>query len=132
MAFEGIQQNIPGLKAGADYSAASNQYKFVKLNAARQVILCAAVTDRPIGVLQNTPKSGEEAEVCGFGVTKIVGAAATAAGSQLGTDGSGLAAIYVPGTDTTKYIVGIALDATAAASGLVSAFINCASAARGA
>ena len=69
MAFEAVQIKIPGLKAAADLS--SKQYYLVELTAADTVNVCNGVTDRPIGVLQNAPKSGEPAEVCALGVTKI-------------------------------------------------------------
>ena len=54
---------IPGFSftrvAGADLS--SDQYKYVKLSTTDTVILCAAATDVPIGILQNAPASGAEA-----------------------------------------------------------------------
>jgi hypothetical protein len=39
------------------------QYTFVKLNSSGEAIAVAAATDVPIGVLQNAPTSGQEAEV---------------------------------------------------------------------
>lgn len=130
MAFEAVQIKIPGLKAAADLS--SKQYYLVELTAADTVNLCNGVTDRPIGVLQNAPKSGEPAEVCALGVTKINSDAALSVGDQIGTAADGQAAAYVPGTDTTKYIVGMVIGASGAAAGYATAIINCFSAARGA
>lgn len=132
MAYEGPQIMIPGLFAGGDLSAAANQYKFVKLSAAKTVIVCTGATDIPIGVLQNRPKSGEAAQVCGFGVTKLQADAAVTAGALIGTSADGQADPKVAGTDTTEYIVGRALDAVSNAAELFTAFINCASPARGA
>ncbi len=132
MANAGTQIKLQGCTAGADYSATTNQYKFVKLSAARTVVLCAAATDRPIGVLQNTPKSGMPAEVVMVGETKVWAAAATVFNSEIGTDSGGLAAIYVPGTGTTNYICGTTIDSSAAAGGLNTAVINCISPQRGA
>jgi hypothetical protein len=110
--------------AGADLS--THQYKFVKQNASGQVILCAAVTDKPIGVLQNAPKSGEEAEVVVIGGTKIKGGEALAVDSTIGTDASGTAQVVVAGTETTVYAVGrVILSATTASGGLASALVNC-------
>lgn len=103
----------------------TKQYFFVKLSAARTVVLCAAATDVPMGVLQNKPTAGQTAEVLVLGQTKLATAAATAVGSLLGTASTGLAAILVPGTDTTKYVVGTNIDATGAANGLCTAYINC-------
>jgi hypothetical protein len=57
------------LVAGADLSA--KQYTFVKLNSSGEAIAAAAATDIPIGVLQNAPTSGQEAEVLVVGGTKL-------------------------------------------------------------
>tara|TARA_B110000211_G_C13930993_1_gene487178 strand:+ start:707 stop:958 length:252 start_codon:yes stop_codon:yes gene_type:complete len=70
------------LEAGADLSAA--QYKFVKISSGK-AILCAAATDAPIGVLQNSPTSGQEASITVAGGTKLVAGAAIAAGVVIGT-----------------------------------------------
>lgn len=100
------------LVAGADLSAA--QYKFVKLNPSGQAILVAAATDKPIGVLQNSPASGGEANVTISGGTKFVGSGSIAVGAQIGSDANGKGAALVAGTDTTKYVVGTVLVATGA------------------
>lgn len=132
MAYEGPQICIPGLIAGADLSAAANQYLFVKLSAARTVVLCNGVTDIPCGVLQNTPASGAAATVCAIGVTKVQGDADLAFGALIGTSADGQAAAYAAGTDTTKYIVGQVILDNAAAAGLATAMINCMNPHRGA
>ena len=125
MAFEGPQLTIPGLKAGADLSAL--QFYFVKLNADLQVIVCAATTDIPLGVLQNAPKLGYAAEVLPVGVTKVSADAALTAGQLIGTSVDGQAAAYVAGTDTTKYACGQVLKGASGAAALATAFVNCAS-----
>jgi hypothetical protein len=116
------------LVAGADLSAA--QYTFVKLDATGGVIQCSAVTDAPIGVLQNNPSSGQEAEVVVAGGTKVkVGAAITAGNLQttaLGTSAAGLAVAKVLGTDTTNFSVGRPLSAAGGANEIITAVINCA------
>lgn len=122
MAVEGIQQRLPGLVAGADLSA--KQFYFVKLSAAFTVVACSAVTDIPIGVLQNDPTSGQEASVCVFGLTKVNSDAALAVGDVIGTAADGQAAAYAAGTDTTKYLCGQVVQASTAAGGYASAFIN--------
>lgn len=117
------------LVAGADLSAA--QFKFVKLNASGQAILCAAATDKPIGVLQNAPTSGQEAEVTVIGGTKVVLGGSVTEGAAVGTNASGVGVALTVGTDTTKYVVGQAL--TEGASGeVITVVINCASAGRAA
>lgn len=125
MATEGARILVPGLIAGADLSAAANQYKFVELTAAYTVNICDATTDRVIGVLQNRPKSGEAAEVCVFGLTKVNSDAALSVGNQIGTAADGQAAAYAPGSDTTKYIVGVVVEASGAAGGYATALVNC-------
>lgn len=124
MAYEGAQIKVPGLKASADLSA--KQYYFVKLSGAATVDVCAAATDKPIGVLQNAPASGEEAEVCCYGVTKVSADAALSAGALIGTSSDGQADAKTPGTDTTEYVVGQVIEATGAAAGLATALVNCA------
>lgn len=132
MAFEGPQMCYPGVVAGADLSAAANQYLFVKWSAAKTVVLCAGTTDKPCGVLQNTPASGAAATVCYLGVTKVQGDVDLGFGDSIGTSADGQAAVLVAGTDTTKYIVGVVIDDNAAAAGLATVVINCASLHRGA
>jgi len=111
--------------AGADLS--TKQYTFVKLNSSGQVIAAAAATDIPIGVLQNNPTSGQEASVTIVGGTKIVASAAATLGTALnfGTSSAGKAATLAV-TDTTKYVLGVYLEAPAADGNIVAAVINCA------
>jgi hypothetical protein len=130
MAFE-----IPGFNdgtrlAGADLS--SHQHKFVKLNSSGAVILCAAVTDKPYGILQDKPTSGQPANVMLMGISKVVSAAGNTKGNPVGTDANGLAAEYVHGTDTTKYIVGEIIDDADAANGVATIAFNCLGAGRAA
>lgn len=130
MAFE-----IPGFTdgtrvAGGDLSA--KQYHFVKLNNSGQVVIVAANTDKPYGVLQNAPASGATAEVMLMGISKVVADADLAIGDQVGSSADGQAATYAPGTDTTKYVVGEVLTANTAAAGIVSIAFNCLGAGRGA
>lgn len=122
MATTGPQLAPPGLIAAADLSA--KQFHFVKLTANNTVNVCTAVTDKPIGVLQNKPKAGDEANVCAMGVTKVVGDANLAAGDSIGTSVDSQAAAYTV-ADTTKHIVGVVIEDNSAAGGLVTAGINC-------
>lgn len=116
--------------AGGDLSA--KQYHFVKLNTSGQVVIVAAVTDKPVGILQNAPASGGVAEVMLAGISKMVADADLAIGDQIGASSDGQAATYAPGTDTTKYVVGEVLTANTAAGGIVSVAFNCMGAGRGA
>ena len=113
------------LIAGGDLSA--KQYYFVKMSADNTCVICSGATDVPIGVLQNTPESGEEASVLVIGGTKVVASAAIAAGVKIGTASTGKADAKVAGTDTTEYTVGQVLFASDADADVLTAVINCAS-----
>ena len=108
--------------AGADLSA--KQYYMIKLSADDTVVICAAATDVPVGILQNEPASGEVAEVLIGGKGKCVASAAIAAGALIGTDASGKADAKVPGTDTTNYIVGQVTKASAADGDVLEGLFN--------
>jgi hypothetical protein len=131
MAYE-----IPGFSASFPAAAAIAQadvFKFVKYNSSKQVLLCTAVTDIPVGVVQ-TPatNAGDAVKVMMFGISKVQGDANLANGDLIGTSADGQAAAYVAGTDTTKYIVGQVLEDNTTAGGLVTASINCVAPSRGA
>lgn len=127
MAFEGqMPVKLTGAKLGATIVAA-DQYKFVKLNADNQVILCAATTDKPIGVLQAPGASGDAADVVVVGQTLVQADASLTAGNSIGTSVDGQAAAYTA-ADTTKHIVGqvTAVAGGTTAGNLITAVINCA------
>lgn len=63
-------------KAAADLR--THQYKFVKLDANGDLILCAAAGERAFGVLQNKPNVGEAGQVCILGLTQVLAGAAVA------------------------------------------------------
>ena len=110
----------------------SKQYTFVKLDSSGQAVAASGATDIPIGVLQNAPTSGQEAEVLVVGGTKIVAGAAIGEGALIGTGSTGKAVALVAGTDTTKYVVGTLLTESAADGNIVTAVINCANPGRAA
>lgn len=112
MAYEAPQIKIGTWTASADLS--SKQYHFVKLSGDNTVTVTAAITDKTVGVLQNAPKSGQAAEVCVFGVTKVVADGTLAAGNLIGTSADAQADAIAAGTDTTVYVVGQALEAASA------------------
>lgn len=111
----------------------TKQYHFVKWDGTNNtVIVCTGATDKPLGVLQNAPASGEIAEVTVAGPTKIVASGNLTANGTIGTHSNGRAATYTAGSDSTKYLVGHLIGAAGADGVVGSAFINCPSAARGA
>lgn len=122
MAYEGPMTLIPGLTASADLSA--KQYYFVKLSGDKTVTVCAGTTDKPIGILQNAPASGEAAVVACSGVSKVSGDADLTAADSVGTSADGQAAAYTV-TDTTKYIAGQVILGNSAAGGLATVAFDC-------
>ena len=102
MAFEGQQSvKLQGAVAGADLSASSAQYKFVKYNGTdNQVVLCSGVNDVPCGVLQAPAPSsavGTPVEVLALGVTKIQISAGLSSGNVISTDANGRAKVSASG-----------------------------------
>ena len=119
------------LVAAADLS--SNQYTFVKLDSAGKAAAVTATTDRPIGILQNAPTSGQEAEVLVSGGSKLVAGGAITEGQVVGTSAAGKgSALTIGGTSGTAfYILGTSVTEVAAVNELTTVVVNCASAARG-
>lgn len=114
------------LEAAADLSA--HQFKFVKADtttAGSKAAAIAAATDLPIGVLQNKPTAGQEAEILVDGVTKLQADAALTSGLVIGTSADGQADAKTLGTDTTEHAVGIVLEPAAAAGNLCTALVHC-------
>lgn len=123
MAFEQPGFKPTGLAAAADLS--TQQFRAVKMTAALTVGAIAAVTDVPVGVLQNNPNAaGQAAEVMTSGITRMVAGAAIAVPSSLTIDATGRAVTATLGTDTTKHIIGQPLEAAAAAGDIIAVLIN--------
>lgn len=120
---------IPGLTANSDLR--TKQYYFVKLTSPSKVDVCSAVTDVPIGVLQNKPAAGQPAEIVGFGVTKISIDADIDALDWIGPSVDGQAAKVTVGTDTTVHIAGRVLTEPGAANEIHTAIVNCVTPVRG-
>lgn len=100
----------------ATATLATAQYKVVMIDTANadSVVLSTAITDHPIGILQNNPAAGGNAEVMVAGVSKYIAQGAITRGDMLGlgtTDGA-LTKIVL-GTDTTVQVIGQALDTVA-------------------
>jgi len=121
MAYEGAQLKLGNLTAAADLSA--KQFHFVKLASATTVNVCTAITDVPVGVLLNTPTSGQAAEVCIFGITKVVADGNLAAGNIIGTSSDSQADAITRGSDTTVTVMGQAIEAGSAGQ-TVTMFLN--------
>lgn len=118
------------LVAGEDLSA--KQYHFVKIdNGTGKAVAVSGATDRPIGVVQNNPSSGQEAEVLISGGTKIKAGGSASAGQALFASASATGVTLAFGTTASAaYAVGTWV--TAGASGeIATAVINCANSGRG-
>lgn len=93
----------------AENDLTSNQYYFVELGgSANEVDVCDGATDKPLGVLQNKPDSGEAANVRVEGSTKVVASGSISKGAYVGTDGNGKATAKSSDQDIVR---GIALNA---------------------
>lgn len=89
---------------GADLSASSNLFRVVKLDTNGNVVLVAAITDVPFGILQDVKSSGKVVPVATGGIVKAVAGATIAAGTPVAckADGSLQAAV------STQYVIGVA------------------------
>ena len=121
----GTSATIASFPAGADLSG--SQYKFVELGSGGTVTVCNAATDKPIGILQNAPTSGQMASVLVAGLSKVQADAALTVGTEIGTSADGQADPKVRGTDVTEFIVGIVTGAVSNAGELATVLINCVS-----
>jgi len=145
MAFE---QNPYAVKITlvADSSlTAASQFLFVAPSTAitgtPSATAITAITQRPIGVLQNQPKvytnaaggtqGYSEAEVTVSGVCKVQAGGNISVGSVIGVNATGQAVAIVAGTATTQYILGTALSAGVSGD-IVTVAISCANSARAA
>lgn len=131
------------LSSAADYTAVptttlGGQFKFVTVSGPAtgdttpQATLVAATTARPIGILQNQPKAGFEAEVTVSGVSKVMAGAVITVGDPIASNNAGLAYPVQVGTNSNVYIVGTALSAAGAAGDIITVAVACSNAARGA
>lgn len=125
MAVESPNTVVLTYIAGADLS--SSQFLAVKAGATvGQVVLCTAATDRAIGVLQNKPKSGQEAAVMVLGVTKWVANAGLSVdnGLTLGATTNAPRCVAATPTPPNGASYGRVLVANSAAGGYVTALVN--------
>lgn len=109
-----------GILANSDLSA--KQHHFVKFNGTASsdtVVAVASVDDRALGVLNNAPGAGEEAEVILTGVTKVKLAGTVARNDGVGADADGAGIKAAAG----KRIYGLALESGVAGQ-IISVAVN--------
>jgi hypothetical protein len=131
MAFEFSNAAVKtSFTAGEDLSA--KQYHFVTIdNGDGHVVAVSAGTDRPIGVLQNSPTAGQIAEVTIVGGTKVECGGSASFGQALFSSSSATAVTLAYGTTASAaFSVGTFIE-NAAAGALAAAVIDCANSARG-
>jgi len=112
MAYESPGVDVGTFTAAADLSA--KQYHFVILASATTVNVATAITNAPIGILQNNPTSGQQAIVRISGMSKVVADGTLAAANFIGTSADAQADAISPGTDTTVYMTGQCVQAASA------------------
>jgi len=97
----------------ADADLSSNQYYFTKMSSSQDYIsLVDGATDVPIGILQDKPAAaGAECSVRILGSSKVVAGETLSVGNQVGSGADGKATVLTPGTDTTKYVIGVVVQA---------------------
>lgn len=123
MTTGGVPLIIDSRPAGADLS--TKQFHFVKNDGSGNAVLCAAATDLPIGVLQNKPVSGAQAEITVLGPSPVSADAALSEGDLIGPSADSQADAKVPGTDITEYVCGSMRNAASGAGIIADAYINC-------
>ncbi len=126
MAYEQPNFSIGIYVAGEDLS--SKQWEVVKMTTSGKI---QAVTSSGsyLGVLQNNPTSGLEADVMVIGVSKVKAGGAFNKGGRLkvnqaATAIAGALVAVTSGTAAISNNVGIALEAAAQGSDIVAALIN--------
>lgn len=126
---------IPGFKltleTAADLSA--SKFRAVKLDNTGKVVVITAITDRPVGILQDAPAAASRAaEIMVDGVSLMeAGSGGVTAGDAIMFDNTGKGITCTVGTSTTQYQIGQALS-TAASGALFSVLFDCAAAGRAA
>ncbi len=97
----------------------SGQFLFVYVSAARVVTVQTSSGGAVYGILQNTPASGQAADVGIMGISKVVAGAAITAGANLMCDTAGRAVAQT----STNIIAAVALEAATAAGQIITVAI---------
>ena len=108
---------IIDLSFEADSDLSAKQYSIVKAAAVGHCAITSSAADKPLGILQNKPKSGQQAIVRLLGVSKLVSnAAGLALDADWGTDAAGRGIAKVANKDI---VCGRVLEAAGATVDLV-------------
>ena len=111
--------NTITLVAGEDLS--SKQFRFMSVNTSGQAVGASSAGARCVGVLQNNPKSGEEATIMVNGITKIDIEQTTSTGNAsvpgyvVASDANGRAVANISASAlNAQYVLGVSLETVAA------------------
>ena len=117
MATEAVQIRDGSMVAGANYSngaglsgpGGSGQYLVVNAStvADRTVVLSTTIGMQVYGILQNKPTSGAAADVCLFGISKVVSGGTITRGSQLMVNASGQLVTWTAGSGYAQVAIAI-------------------------
>lgn len=122
MAFEAPVQLIPGALAGSTFVTgngygSTGQYLIVKSNGTdRTYVPCAADTDQPSGIAQDTPASGGALGVMNLGISKVLAGGTLVAGNRYGPDANGKAVAKQEtssGADYGEWVLGEVIEGAA-------------------
>jgi hypothetical protein len=121
MASYGKYFTIPGAIAGESFAA--KQYYVCKVGTTAQEVKVAgtAATDLVIGVIQNDPADGGEAEVACMGVAKAAAETGITYGDYLTTSSTGRVKTTTTDGDS---LVGMALEASSAAGDIIKVVVS--------
>ena len=78
--------------------ASTDRYKFVKIDANGNAVVCDTVGEGSIGVVQNLPVNNEGASIAFMGITQVVLGATLARNAAVQTDAAGRAVALAAGT----------------------------------
>jgi len=120
MASYGKYITIPGAIAGESFAA--KQYYVCKVGTTAQEVKVAgtAATDMVVGVIQNDPADGQEAEVACLGVAKAAAETGITYGDYVTTSSTGRVKTTTTDGDS---LVGIALEASSAAGDIIKVLV---------
>lgn len=116
---QSVNSNEKTLLAGEDLSA--KQFYIVQLDSSGNIEVGEGATDLLVGVLQNTPESGQAGRYRFAGTTKVVASAAIAIGANVTTTNAGKA---VTTTTDKDVVIGRALQAAAADGDIIEIQLN--------
>jgi hypothetical protein len=113
-------QSVISLEATTDIAAGI----CVKI-ASGKAAIAGTITDVVIGVTRDSALAGETVPVVTAGVASVLVSAAISEGALVGTTvTTGRGKSIAAGTDTTQYVVGVALEQATAAADLVSVLLT--------